>query len=283
MARTPAKPAGAVPLGGNVRGYLALGLAAGVFSGLLGIGGAAILVPGMVGLMGLTQHQATGTSLMVIIPTAALSAVIYAVSGQMPWDLVLIYSVASILGAVLGARLSALLSPVALRRAFGVFLLLLAVRMISSGLAGSTHPAQEISAPLLPNAPLAAQLALGLAAGILSGLLGIGGGQVLIPGMTVLFGEAQRVAQGVSLAFIVPTSMAGAYTHYRMGTGLPRAAMLLVPGAAVGGIIGSTIAQYLPGFALQLSFGAFLIYVGLRMVWPNVYKTAWGKLTGGGR
>ena len=120
-----------IPSGGNTRSYLLLGLATGVFSGLLGIGGAAILVPGMVNLMGLTQHQATGTSLMVIIPTATLAAIVYAIGAQgtFDWGAVAVYALASVVGAVLGARASARLSASALRRAFGVFLVLISIRM----------------------------------------------------------------------------------------------------------------------------------------------------------
>src|SRR5205814_8312650 len=88
------------------------------------------------------------------------------------------------------------------------------------------------------------ELALGLVAGILSGMLGIGGGQVLVPGMTLLFGVDQRLAQGISLAFIVPTALSGALTHYRQATGLPRMGMLLVPGGLVGGLIGAGLAQW---------------------------------------
>lgn len=124
------------------------------------------------------------------------------------------------------------------------------------------------------------QLALGFAAGFFSGLLGIGGGQILIPGMTMLFGVGQRAAQGISLAFIVPTTIAGAYTHYRQGTGVPRAAMQIIPGALVGGVLGSTAAQFLPVRGLQLAFASFLFYMGLRMIRPTIYREILSKLKG---
>jgi uncharacterized membrane protein YfcA len=126
---------------------------------------------------------------------------------------------------------------------------------------------------------LLGELALGLVAGIFSGMLGIGGGQVLVPGMTLLFGVDQRLAQGISLAFIVPTALSGAITHYRQGTGQPRAAMLLIPGALVGGVIGAGLAQWLPIPVLRLAFGLFLLYMGLRMVFPGIYGRVWRALT----
>lgn len=123
------------------------------------------------------------------------------------------------------------------------------------------------------------ELALGLLAGILSGLLGIGGGQVLIPGMTILFGVDQRLAQGISLAFIVPTAMTGALAHYRQGTAVPRAALLLMPGALVGGVLGALLAQWLPVGLLKLIFGVFLLYMGIRMIAPGIYGRVWRAVT----
>src|SRR5690349_16085809 len=118
------------------------------------------------------------------------------------------------------------------------------------------------------------ELALGLVAGIFSGLLGIGGGQVLVPGMVFLFGEDQKLAQGVSLAFIVPTALAGAYTHYRSGNVLIRTGLWLMPGAIVGGLVGAQLAQMLDVRVLKLGFGLFLAYAGLRMISPGVYGRA---------
>ena len=85
-------------------GIVLIGALTGLLSGLLGIGGAAILVPGMVDLLGMSQHRATGTSLFVIIPTAFVAAIVYAPGGQMDWSLAALFSVTAVLGATLGAR-----------------------------------------------------------------------------------------------------------------------------------------------------------------------------------
>src|SRR5581483_5802275 len=88
-------------------------------------------------------------------------------------------------------------------------------------------------------------LGLGLFAGLCSGLLGIGGGQVLIPGMVILFGVSQRLAQGVSLAFIVPAAL-------------------------VGGFVGSNLSQIVDVRYLKILFGVFLLYASSRMTLGNV-------------
>src|SRR5688572_26821345 len=93
-----------------------IGAATGILSGLLGIGGAAILVPGMTDLLGISQHRAVGTSLFVIIPTAAVAAVVYALGEQMDWTLAALFSLTAVLGATLGARATARVSALNLRR-----------------------------------------------------------------------------------------------------------------------------------------------------------------------
>ena len=118
------------PVGSVWRTALLIGVGSGLLSGLLGIGGAAILVPGMVELLHMRQHQAHGTSLFIMIPTAALSAVVYALNANMDWRLVALFSAASMVGAVMGARLMTYIPAPALRRLFGIFLLLVSVRMI---------------------------------------------------------------------------------------------------------------------------------------------------------
>lgn len=116
---------------------------------------------------------------------------------------------------------------------------------------------------------LAAELALGLAAGILSGIMGLGGGVVLIPGMVFLFGVPQHVAQGVSLAVIVPTAVAGATTHYRQGNVALRLALLLAPAAMVGSVGGAWLAGRLDAVVLRQVFGILLLFVSARLIWTR--------------
>ncbi len=259
--------------------FALIGFSTGVLSGLLGIGGAAILIPGMVELLRVPQHKAHGTSLMVMIPAAALAAVVYAQGEQMNWPLVILYSVASMVGATLGARLMTRISAPTLKKLFGAFLLFVAIRMLIPIGVPETHPAALATDPVL----LGAQGVLGLFAGVMSGLLGIGGGQILIPGMVFLFGVDQKLAQGISLAFIVPTAFSGALTHYRRHNVVPRIGLLLIPGALLGGLLGAALAQQLPSDVLKQLFGVFLVYVGVRMIWPKFWGRAFGTIAHLGR
>jgi len=99
----------------------------------------------------------------------------------------------------------------------------------------------------------------GLFAGVLSGLVGIGGGQVFVPLLTIGFGASQIVAQGTSLAAIIPTAFVGGYTHVRHKTVDLEAAVWTGGGGVVGAVVGALLAVHVAGPLLARIFGALLI------------------------
>jgi uncharacterized membrane protein YfcA len=107
-------------------------------------------------------------------------------------------------------------------------------------------------------------LTVGLFTGIVSGLMGIGGGNIMVPASTILLGLTQHLAQGVSLIVIVPTAISGAWSHFKRGNVATRVALLLAPGAALGGLIGASVAQGLDRDTLRVVFGVLLFYFALR-------------------
>jgi len=116
---------------------------------------------------------------------------------------------------------------------------------------------------------LAGLAAVGLGAGFLAGLLGIGGGVVMVPAMVLIFGFDQHVAQGTSLLVIIPAALTGTYTHHRNRRLVLRDAALLAAGGVVGALIGSILALSLEDTILRRLFAAFLILVALRMLLPK--------------
>lgn len=108
---------------------IVLGLFAGAMAAALGLGGGVIFVPSLVVLFSFDQHIAQGTSLAVIFPTAIVATVAHARMGNVRWRLSIPIGIAGIAGAVLGARVALQLDADLLRRLFGIFLILLAVRM----------------------------------------------------------------------------------------------------------------------------------------------------------
>lgn len=107
-------------------------------------------------------------------------------------------------------------------------------------------------------------LAVGLFTGIVSGLMGIGGGNIMVPASTILLALGQHVAQGVSLIVIIPTAISGAWSHFKRGNVNVPVALWLAPGAVIGGVIGARIAQAVPGGQLRVIFGVLLFYFALR-------------------
>jgi uncharacterized protein len=105
----------------------------------------------------------------------------------------------------------------------------------------------------------------GLAAGFLSGAIGIGGGLMFVPTMTVGLRLPQPVAQGTSLVAIVPTAIVGGATHFWQGNVLRRPALLMGGGGLVGAVAGALVAVEVPGDALARIWGGFLLFSALRL------------------
>jgi uncharacterized protein len=99
----------------------------------------------------------------------------------------------------------------------------------------------------------------GFFAGVLSGVVGIGGGLAFVPILTIAFRTTQIVAQGTSLAAIVPTAIVGGVTHIRQGNVERGAAMFTGLGGVVGAVAGAFVAVHLAGPLLARTFGVLLI------------------------
>lgn len=108
-----------------------IGLAAGVLSGMFGVGGGIIIVPALVFFVGMSQHQAQGTSLgLMLLPIGILAAYNYYNSGNLDIKAGLIIALAFVVGGYFGSKLSLSLDQLMLKRIFGVLMLLVAIRMI---------------------------------------------------------------------------------------------------------------------------------------------------------
>jgi len=110
--------------------YLATGALAGLIAGFLGIGGGIILVPMMVGLLGLEQHRAHGSSLAVILPIAIIGAIVYALRGDINWTLAAVIGSGSVIGVVAGAKLMMKVPANRLRQLFGVYAIAIATLLL---------------------------------------------------------------------------------------------------------------------------------------------------------
>lgn len=125
-------------------------------------------------------------------------------------------------------------------------------------------------------AELSAYLATGVVAGLMAGLLGVGGGIVVVPALVWIFAEAGfggdwifHLAVGTSLATLIGTGSVSAYSHHRRGAVRWDLVRVLAPWIVIGAWIGSAVAGLLDETWLRRIFGVFLVYVGVRMMWPS--------------
>lgn len=108
---------------------------------------------------------------------------------------------------------------------------------------------------------------LGLIAGTLSGLIGIGGGIIIIPALVFIFGLSQHAAQGTTLALMVPpVGILAAWTYYKHGHVDLQIAAYICIGFFIGGLIGAKIATNLPSTILEKVFGVCLLLISIKMI-----------------
>ena len=111
---------------------------------------------------------------------------------------------------------------------------------------------------------------LGLLAGVISGLIGIGGGVIIVPSLIFLFGFSQPEAQGTTLGLLVPPiGILAAWTYYQQGYVNLKAAALICFGFVLGGWLGAKIAVGLPNNVLEKVFGVALLLIALKMIFSH--------------
>ncbi|MBI5068583.1 MAG: sulfite exporter TauE/SafE family protein [Deltaproteobacteria bacterium] len=236
----------------------AIGLAAGAFGGLMGVGGGLITIPLLVRFFGLRQQAAHGTSLVALVFTGAGGALAYAVRGTVDPLAAALMASTAVWTAPVGARHAHALPERSLRRWFALFVLVVvAALLLRPLLAGEPHPVSlAVKVPVL--------LATGLFTGYLVGMMGVGGGVVMVPAMVLLVGFTQVQAQGSSLLAMVPAGAAGAATHWRLGNVARPVLPGLVLGILCGALAGGSLAQVLPQVWLRHAFAAMLLWTGIR-------------------
>ncbi|HLT83886.1 MAG TPA: sulfite exporter TauE/SafE family protein [Phototrophicaceae bacterium] len=239
----------------------AAGLAVGALSGLLGIGGGVVLVPVLIGLFAMAQKRAQATSLAAITLTALSGAVAYGVAGDVLPVPALLVVAGGFVGTFAGAELVHRMSERAVRIVFATVMVAVAVRM---ALAPSVEGAGGVAhlEPLV----LLGYIGSGLLMGLLSALIGIGGGIVMVPLLVLGFGFTPHEAQGTSLAAMVPISLLGAWRHARRGYTDWRAGAVLGVGGVLGAPLGALLAQAVAEVWLQRLFAVVLVATAIQLI-----------------
>ncbi|WP_171818438.1 sulfite exporter TauE/SafE family protein [Pyxidicoccus fallax] len=235
---------------------LAASLLVGVLLGLLGGGGSILTVPLLVYVLGVEPRTAIAMSLVVVGVTSASGAVLHARAGRVRWHTALVFGAGGMAGAFIGGRINPLLPSTAL-------LLLFASVMVAAAVATLRRKeapprADSTPAPEAPTLPVPRVLAQGMAVGLLSGLVGAGGGFLIVPALT-LVGLSTPVATATSLVVISLQCAAGFMGHLGH-VQLPWALTGAVLAAAVtGSVVGGRLAGLVSPATLRRGFAVFVL------------------------
>lgn len=244
---------------------LVLGFGIGLSLGLLGGGGSILTVPALVYLVGQSPQAAVTTSLAIVGANSALGASFHHSQGTLNWKVALIFGGVGMVVAYLAAGLSKLFSPALLLVAFALLMLFVGGMMILRREQSSTEPAG-----IVWNLPLT--LVGGAGVGLLTGVVGVGGGFMIVPALVMLVGLPMNQAIGTSLVIIAANSAAGLLGHLT-GTLLDLSLTLIfVSAGLVGTFVGARLAKRLPATRLRQAFALFVIVLALFLLNDNLLK-----------
>jgi uncharacterized membrane protein YfcA len=238
---------------------LVIGIAAGVLSGLFGIGGGTIIVPALALWLGMNQKLAAGTSVAAILPTAIVGATSYAAQGNVDWLAAICLAIGIVLGAQLGTYLLNKLPVSALQWMFMGFLLVVIVSLWFIVPQRDDQISMSVWTALL-------LAATGFVTGVLSGVLGVGGGVIVVPIMMMVFGSNDLVAKGSSLVMMIPGSISGTIGNLVRKNVDLRAALIV--GLSASAIIpfSSVLAGVLDPFLANVLFSIYLAVILVQML-----------------
>ena len=236
---------------------LSLGLVVGIVLGVVGGGGSIIAVPALVYGVGMSPAEAIPTSLLVV-GISSLAALVPRLREGINWPVVLIVGAAGIPAAWAGTALGRLLDPNILMLAFAAIMVIAGIRMLARTKETDGSCSIGPTRAFRTCAPKA--VGVGLLVGFLTGLLGVGGGFLITPALTLFLGLRMKQAVGSSLAIIVINSTAGFGAHAAGFTiEWPTGLGFAVP-AILGSLCAARLARRLQDKHIRVSF-AMLIFV----------------------
>lgn len=243
---------------------LLIGFAIGLLLGLLGGGGSILTVPALVYLAGQTPQAAITTSLAIVGANSLMGATFHGAQGTLNWKVAFVFGGVGMLVAYFAAGISKKLPPAILLIAFAVLMLVIGLVMLFRRKSeGSVHRVEG---------PLWVVLASGAGVGLLTGILGVGGGFLIVPALVMFVGLPMQGAVGTSLVIIAMNSLAGLAGHLS-GEPLNLVLTLIFTLAGfVGTFAGAQLSQHLPAQKLQKVFAWFVIVLAVFLLADNLTK-----------
>ncbi|MGF1524900.1 MAG: sulfite exporter TauE/SafE family protein [Leptolyngbyaceae cyanobacterium] len=265
---------------GDVALFAVLGLTAGILSGLFGIGGGMVIVPGLFYLFHILDvphdrlmHLAAGSSMCIMVFTSIASAWSHHLKGDVKWPIFVRILPAIAIGVTGGKFLANRLNTDLLELIFGMFLLFVSLKILLNWLPKPEHPGE-------PKHWLTS--VIGTVLGLKSGILGIGGGAISVP-FLLYSGLPMSQASGTSASFTLPIALVGTVSGLLLtvpadsiplatGSIYWPAVALVAPFTMMGAPLGTQLCHQVPSGYLKRLFGAFLLFLGARLLFealPN--------------
>lgn len=254
---------------------LGLSVVIGLLLGLMGGGGSILMVPMLVYMLHVEPKSAIVTSFVVVGVSSLMAMIPHALRGSVCWKSGVFFGLAGMAGAFGGGRLASHFSGDLLMAVFGLITLLTGGAMLVNKRGGAPHAGQvQAMCPL--RVPYLRLLFDGFFVGGLTGLVGVGGGFLIVPALTLLVGLPMPAAIGTSLLVIVMNSVAG-LSGYASHVALDVPLTAIVTGGAVfGSLLGALLSKYVSPAALRRGFGGFVIlvatYILSHAITPELWK-----------
>lgn len=248
-----------------------LAVLVGLSLGLLGGGGSILTLPLLVYVAGMDTKEAIATSLLVVGVTSAVAAVSHARAGRVQWRTGLLFGAAGMAGAYAGGRLAEFIPGGVLLVAFALMMIATAVAMLRGRRGGEQRGVHDV-------VPVGRVLLDGVVVGLVTGIVGAGGGFLVVPALTLLGGLSMPVAVGTSLLVIAMKSGAG-LAGYLSSVELDWGLAAMVTGAAVlGSLGGGRLAGRIEPEKLRRGFGWFVLSMAAFILVQEIPDATWSGL-----
>ncbi len=231
---------------------VALATLVGISLGLLGGGGSILTVPLLAYVAGMDAKQAIATSLLVVGTTSAVGVVSHAKAGRVQWRTGLVFGTAGMAGAYAGGFLARFIPGPVLLIGFAVMMIATALAMLR----GRKDVEQNNGDHPIPVLKVIAE---GLVVGLVTGLVGAGGGFLVVPALALLGGLPMPIAVGTSLVVIAMKSFAGFAGYLSSVTIDWKMAAMVTAAAVVGALIGARLTALVNPDSLRKAFGWFVL------------------------
>jgi uncharacterized membrane protein YfcA len=241
---------------------LLLSILIGVSLGMLGGGGSILTVPILTYVADMGPKAAIASSLFVVGVTSGIAAISHARAGRVRWKTGIVFGAAGMVGAFAGGRLAAYIPGHVLMIVFGLMMAATAVAMI--------RKPRTLQAPVVGELPVGKVVIEGIVVGIVTGIVGAGGGFLVVPALVILGGVGMEVAVGTSLIVISMKSFAGLAGHLgHVDIDWP-ITLAVTAAAVIGSLLGGRLVGRIPPAALRRGFGFFIIAMAILVLFKEL-------------